>query len=79
MARLPRGVQGMDALDQDAVDSAMNDLDGTANKGRLGANAILSVSQAVARCGGGCPRNTALPPSWLAIGPPCCPCRCSTF
>jgi enolase len=42
-------VQGMDALDQAGVDQAMLDLDGTPNKGRLGANAILGVSQAVAR------------------------------
>ncbi|MBO9588088.1 phosphopyruvate hydratase [Devosia sp.] len=42
-------IQGMDALDQLAVDQAMIDLDGTANKGRLGANAILGVSLAVAK------------------------------
>jgi enolase len=42
-------VQGMDALDQGAVDRAMLALDGTPNKGRLGANAILGVSLAVAR------------------------------
>ena len=40
---------GMDALDQNKVDQAMIDLDGTQNKGRLGANAILAVSLAVAR------------------------------
>lgn len=40
---------GMDALCQAAVDEAMLDLDGTDNKGRLGANAILGVSMAVAR------------------------------
>jgi enolase len=40
---------GMDALCQSAVDEAMLDLDGTENKGRLGANAILGVSMAVAR------------------------------
>ena len=42
-------VQGMDALDQIAIDRAMIDLDGTPNKSRLGANAILGVSLAVAR------------------------------
>jgi enolase len=42
-------VQGMNALDQAGVDQAMLDLDGTPNKGRLGANAILGVSLAVAR------------------------------
>ncbi|HSB90626.1 MAG TPA: phosphopyruvate hydratase [Anaerolineales bacterium] len=39
---------GMDALDQRAIDSAMIDLDGTANKSRLGANAILGASLATA-------------------------------
>jgi enolase len=39
----------MDALDQAAVDRAMCELDGTPNKGDLGANAILAVSLATAR------------------------------
>jgi enolase len=39
----------MDALDQYSVDKAMLDLDGTANKSKFGANAILGVSLAVAR------------------------------
>ncbi|MBT4145427.1 MAG: phosphopyruvate hydratase, partial [Gammaproteobacteria bacterium] len=42
-------VVGMDSADQTALDKAMMDLDGTANKGRIGANAILSVSLAAAR------------------------------
>jgi len=42
-------VQGMDALDQIGVDRAMIELDGTPNKSRLGANAILGVSLAVAK------------------------------
>jgi enolase len=42
-------VLGMEALDQAAVDRAMVELDGTKNKGRLGANAILGVSLATAR------------------------------
>jgi enolase len=42
-------IRGMDSLDQAGVDGAMLDLDGTPNKGRLGANAILGVSLAVAR------------------------------
>jgi len=41
-------VSGMDAADQVAIDQAMIDVDATANKGRLGANAILAVSMAVA-------------------------------
>jgi enolase len=40
---------GKDALDQSGVDQAMLELDGTANKSKLGANAILGVSLAVAR------------------------------
>jgi enolase len=40
---------GLDALDQLGVDQAMIELDGTPNKGKLGANAILGVSMAVAR------------------------------
>ncbi|MGH2535496.1 MAG: phosphopyruvate hydratase [Thermomicrobiales bacterium] len=42
-------VVGIDALRQRDVDRIMCDLDGTSNKGRLGANAILGVSLAVAR------------------------------
>jgi enolase len=40
---------GMDALDQIAIDELMIELDGTPNKGNLGANAILGVSLAVAK------------------------------
>ena len=40
---------GWNALDQVAIDRRMIELDGTANKGKLGANAILAVSLAVAR------------------------------
>jgi enolase len=42
-------VTGLDADDQAAVDRAMIELDGTDNKGRLGANAILGVSLAAAK------------------------------
>jgi len=42
-------VKGMDAADQQGIDQAMIELDGSANKGRLGANAILGVSMAVAK------------------------------
>ena len=42
-------ILGLDAADQRLVDQAMLDLDGTANKARLGANAVLGVSLAVAR------------------------------
>ena len=40
---------GMDVYDQIGIDTKMIELDGTANKGKLGANAILGVSLAVAR------------------------------
>ena len=46
---LAAAVRGLDAADQAGVDRAMIDLDGTPNKGRLGANAILGVSLAAAK------------------------------
>ncbi|WP_290650233.1 phosphopyruvate hydratase [Aquisalimonas sp.] len=46
---LADAVRGMDAHDQRAVDQRMLELDGTDNKSRLGANALLAVSLAVAR------------------------------
>ncbi len=42
-------LSGLDALDQIKIDRALIELDGTPNKGRLGANAILGVSLAVAK------------------------------
>jgi len=42
-------ISGMEATEQVAIDNAMIDLDGTPNKARLGANAILGVSLAVAK------------------------------
>jgi enolase len=42
-------VVGLDATEQEALDRALIDLDGTPNKGRLGANAILGVSLAAAK------------------------------
>ena len=46
---LAEAVAGMDPADQEALDRAMIELDGTPNKGRLGANAILGVSLAAAK------------------------------
>ncbi len=46
---LATAVRGRDAGDQAGLDQAMIDLDGTPNKGRLGANAILGVSLAAAK------------------------------
>src|SRR6185437_12765387 len=42
-------IAGMDASEQVQIDNALIDLDGTPNKARLGANAILAVSLAVAK------------------------------
>ena len=49
---------GMDVLDQRKIDSAMIEMDGTQNKGKLGANSILSISCAVAKLGA---RSSSLP------------------
>src|SRR5258708_5516349 len=46
---IANAVGGMDASDQRSLDQKMIELDGTENKGRLGANAILAVSMAAAR------------------------------
>ncbi len=46
---LAKALIGMDAADQRVLDMTMIEIDGTENKGRLGANAILGVSLAVAR------------------------------
>jgi len=51
-------LQGMDAEDQRRIDTILIDLDGTANKGRIGANAILGVSLAVAKAAA---ESTGLP------------------
>jgi enolase len=48
-SEIAEALGGMDAADQRALDSKMIELDGTPNKGRLGANAILAVSMAAAR------------------------------
>ena len=48
-SEIARALAGMDAADQRALDAEMIALDGTPNKGRLGANAILAVSMAAAR------------------------------
>ncbi len=51
-------IQGMDALDQRSIDQVMIDLDGTSNKAKLGANAILGVSLAVSKAAA---ESSALP------------------
>src|SRR5215831_8625876 len=57
-------VIGMDALDQAAVDRVLIDADGTSNKGKLGANAILGVSLAVSRAAA----DTVDLPLWRYLG-----------
>jgi enolase len=47
--KLAKELQGMDVFEQNAIDKLMLEIDGTANKGNLGANAILGVSLAVAK------------------------------
>ena len=42
---------GMDVTDQTAIDGMMNEIDGTENKGKLGANAVLGVSLAASKAG----------------------------
>ncbi len=46
---IAEGLLGMDATEQEAIDATMIEMDGTDNKGRLGANAILGVSLATAK------------------------------
>ena len=50
---LSRHLQGMDVCEQEDIDSAMIELDGTSDKSRLGANAILGASLAVCRAAAG--------------------------
>ena len=57
-------LSGVDALDQDGVDKDLIALDGTPNKERLGANAILGVSLAVARAAA----DSAALPLWRYLG-----------
>jgi enolase len=61
---LAQAVLGLDAGDQQAVDRALIDADGTPNKARLGANAILGISLAVAKAAAA----EAGQPLWRALG-----------
>src|SRR5512135_3055918 len=49
LEKLRPAVLGMSALDQTAIDTRLLEADGTKNKGKLGANALLAVSMATAR------------------------------
>ena len=46
---LPGGVQGMNPINQREIDQKLLELDGTDNKAKLGANAILAVSMGVCK------------------------------
>src|SRR6185503_3480869 len=50
-SKIADSLQGLDACDQRRIDDTMIELDGTPNKSKLGANAILAVSMACARAG----------------------------
>jgi enolase len=63
---IAQALTGMEAGDQEAVDRALIDLDGTPNKSRLGANAILGVSLATAHAQAA-EEGLAL---WRYLGPP---------
>ena len=70
---IAKAVTGMRADEQQSLDNALIDLDGTDNKGKLGANAILGISLASARAAAlyyGMPLYT----TWAVSGP--IPCRC---
>ena len=51
VSEIGEAITGMDPEDQAGIDSALVELDGTDNKGRLGAKALLAVSLAVAKAG----------------------------
>ena len=71
---LAAALSGMDASDQAAIDNTLIEADGTPNKGRLGANAILGCSLATARR----PRRTRASRSTrgsAASRRTCCRCR----
>ena len=61
---------GMDAANQTALDRMMIDLDGTPNKSKLGANAILGVSMAAARAAAMETPRIALAPNFDLLGVP---------
>ena len=77
---IARALTGARATDQVAIDETLRELDGTPNKSRLGANAILGVSLATARAAAaeaGCPSTSTSPSSTArpATRRRCCPCR----
>jgi len=69
---IARAVRGLDALDQGGLDRRMIDLDGTPNKARLGANALLAVSLAAAHAAAA--ETGHYGAISAATRPTCCPC-----
>jgi enolase len=63
---IAEAIEGIDGLDQRLLDTELNNLDGTENKGRLGANAILGVSLATARAAA----DELELPLWRYVGGP---------
>ena len=61
---LSKAIEDLDALDQAGIDRVMLEADGTPNKSRLGANAILGVSMAVARAAA----DAVALPLWRYLG-----------
>ena len=61
---------GWDALDQVGIDTFLCELDGTENKGKLGANAILGVSMAVAKAAAN-PWDCPFTATWVVPTPKC--------
>ena len=61
---LAAAVKGLDARDQAALDQTLSEVDGTSNKGRVGANSILGVSLAAAKAAAA----AAEQPLWLYLG-----------
>jgi enolase len=75
---IAKAITGMEAASQEEIDLKMIKLDGTKNKGRLGANAILSVSMAIARAAA----QSQKTPLYRYLGGVlrrCFPFRCSIY
>ena len=66
---LAAAVTGLDAADQRAVDERLIEADGTPNKGRLGANAILGVSLAAAKAAAAAGRTSRSTATWAERTP----------
>ena len=66
---------GFDALEQAKLDQQLIELDGTPNKKKLGANALLGVSLAVGACRGRCREGFRSFVTSAGAKQRCCPCR----